>query len=85
MRLRVNNDATKVGYEISFTRYFYKSQPLRTLAQISADILAVEKEAVGLLDGLLMTDTAPRRRTSSPPASQPGSRRTRRGSVLHRW
>ena len=58
----VNNDATKIGYEISFTRYFYKPQPLRTLAQISADILAIEKEAEGLLDGLLVgapTDKQP--------------------------
>ncbi|NRF72258.1 SAM-dependent DNA methyltransferase [Aquincola sp. S2] len=55
----VNNDATKIGYEVSFTRHFYKPQPLRTLAQISADILAVEKEAEGLLDGLLMTDPTP--------------------------
>lgn len=54
----INIDATKIGYEISFTRHFYKPQPLRTLAQISADILAVEKEAEGLLDGLLMTDGA---------------------------
>ena len=38
---------------------YYKPQPLRTLAQISADILAVEKEAEGLLDGLLMTDPTP--------------------------
>ena len=51
----VNNDATKIGYEVSFTRHFYKPQPLRTLAEISADILAVEKEAEGLLDGLLVT------------------------------
>jgi hypothetical protein len=29
----VNNDATKIGYEISFTRHFYKPQPLRTLAR----------------------------------------------------
>jgi len=50
----VNNDATKIGYEISFTRHFYKPQPLRTLAEISADILAIEKEAEGLLDGLLV-------------------------------
>ena len=54
----VNNGATKIGYEISFTRHFYKPQPLRTLAHISAEILAVEKEAEGLLDGLLMTDGA---------------------------
>lgn len=50
----VNEDATKIGYEVSFTRHFYKPQPLRTLEEISADIHAIEKEAEGLLDGLLM-------------------------------
>jgi type I restriction enzyme M protein len=49
----VKEDATKIGYEISFTRHFYKPQPLRTLEEISADILAIEKEAEGLLDDLL--------------------------------
>ena len=49
----IKEDATKIGYEISFTRHFYKPQPLRTLEEISADILAIEKEAEGLLDGLL--------------------------------
>ena len=49
----VKEGSTKIGYEISFTRHFYKPQPLRTLEEISADILAVEKEAEGLLDGLL--------------------------------
>jgi type I restriction enzyme M protein len=44
---------TKIGYEVSFTRHFYKPQPLRTLEEISADILAIEKEAEGLLDDLL--------------------------------
>ena len=50
----VNNDATKIGYEVSFTRHFYKPKPLRTLEEISADIVAIEKEAEGLLDGLLV-------------------------------
>jgi type I restriction enzyme M protein len=49
----VKEDATKIGYEVSFTRHFYKPQPLRTLEEISADILAIEKEADGLLDDLL--------------------------------
>lgn len=40
---------TKIGYEISFTRHFYKPPPLRTLAEISADILALEQETEGLL------------------------------------
>ena len=39
----------KIGYEISFTREFYKPTPLRSLAEIHADILAVEHEAVGLI------------------------------------
>ncbi len=45
----VDEGKTKIGYEISFTRHFYKPQPLRTLEQIRADILAVEKEAEGML------------------------------------
>jgi type I restriction enzyme M protein len=49
----IKEDATKIGYEVSFTRHFYKPQPLRTLEEISAEILTIEKEAEGLLDGLL--------------------------------
>ena len=46
-------DSVKVGYEISFTRYFYKPQPMRTLQEIRADILALEKETEGLLGDIL--------------------------------
>lgn len=46
-------DIVKVGYEISFTRYFYKPQPMRTLEEIKADIMALEKETVGLLDEII--------------------------------
>ena len=46
-------DSVKIGYEISFTRYFYKPQPMRTLAEIRADILALEKETEGLLDDIV--------------------------------
>ncbi|MCY3668469.1 MAG: N-6 DNA methylase, partial [Gemmatimonadetes bacterium] len=42
-------DSVRIGYEISFTRYFYKPQPMRTLEEIRADILALEKETEGLL------------------------------------
>jgi type I restriction enzyme M protein len=49
----IDADATKTGYEISFTRYFYQPKPLRTLEEIRADILEVQKEAVGLLDEIL--------------------------------
>jgi type I restriction enzyme M protein len=46
-------DSVRTGYEISFTRYFYKPQPLRTLEEIRADILALEKETEGLLDEIV--------------------------------
>jgi type I restriction enzyme M protein len=49
----IDEPATKIGYEISFTRHFYKPPVLRTLDEISADILALEEETEGLLDGLL--------------------------------
>jgi type I restriction enzyme M protein len=49
----INEDATKIGYEISFTRHFYKPQPLRTLEEIRKDILAVEKEAEGVLSEII--------------------------------
>ena len=46
-------DSVKTGYEISFTRYFYKPKPMRTLEEIRADILALEKETEGLLDEII--------------------------------
>ncbi len=49
----IDKSATKVGYEISFTRYFYRPRPLRSLEDIRADILATERETEGLLDRIL--------------------------------
>ena len=46
-------DSVKTGYEISFTRYFYKPQPLRTLEEIRRDILALERETEGLLTEII--------------------------------
>ena len=43
--------SVNVGYEISFHRYFYQPQPLRPLAEIRADILALEREAGGAAGG----------------------------------
>jgi type I restriction enzyme M protein len=42
-------EKARIGYEVSFTRYFYKPQPLRALEEIRADILALERETDGLL------------------------------------
>ena len=43
----------KVGYEINFNRHFYKPQPMRSLEEIRADILALERETEGLLAAIL--------------------------------
>ena len=49
-------DSVKIGYEISFTRYFYKPKPMRTLEEIRSDILALEKETEGLLGEIIGKD-----------------------------
>ena len=49
----IDENSAKIGYEISFTRYFYKPKPLRTLEEIRSDILALEKETEGLLDEII--------------------------------
>ena len=45
---------TKKGYEISFNRVFYTPPELRSLAEIRADIEALERETDGLLDDVLV-------------------------------
>ena len=45
--------SVKVGYEISFNRYFYEPEPMRSLDEIRADILAVETDTAGLLHEIM--------------------------------
>jgi len=49
----VDNTKTQIGYEISFNRYFYKPQPLRTLEEIRTDIQVLEGKTEGLLDEII--------------------------------
>jgi type I restriction enzyme M protein len=49
-------NSVKTGYEVNFNRYFYKPQPLRSLEEIRADILALEKETEGLLSEIVGGD-----------------------------
>ncbi len=49
----INLDATKIGYEISFNKYFYQHKPLRAIEAVTADILALEKESDGLITEIL--------------------------------
>ena len=46
-------DSVRTGYEISFTRYFYKAQPMRSLEEIRADIVALEQDTKGLLADII--------------------------------
>ena len=49
----INLDATKIGYEISFNKYFYQHKPIRAIEEVTADILALEKESDGLISEIL--------------------------------
>ncbi|HJK33084.1 MAG TPA: class I SAM-dependent DNA methyltransferase [Methanocorpusculum sp.] len=47
---KVDPKKTVIGYELSFTKYFYKPAALRSLEEITEDIRALEREADGLLE-----------------------------------
>ena len=49
----INLDSVKIGYEISFNKYFYQHKPLRSLDDVAKDILALEKQADGLIAQIL--------------------------------
>ena len=49
----IDHSKTKIGYEINFTRYFYKYKPLRSLDEIRTDILKLEQETDGMIKAIL--------------------------------
>ena len=49
----IDESKTQIGYELSFTKYFYKPIQLRSLEEITADLRAIEAETAGLLDEIL--------------------------------
>ena len=49
----IDESKTLIGYEISFTRHFYRPQPLRTLNEIRVDLQNLQTEAEGLLDRIV--------------------------------
>lgn len=49
----INLDATKIGYEISFNKYFYRHKPLRDIEEVSTDILKLEELSDGLIREIL--------------------------------
>ena len=50
----IDESKTKTGYEINFTKYFYEFKPLRPLAEIKADILALEESSLELEKRVLL-------------------------------
>jgi type I restriction enzyme M protein len=49
----INLNSVKIGYEISFNKYFYKHKPLRNIADVTKDILNIEKQSDGLIKEIL--------------------------------
>ena len=52
----INLNATKIGYEISFNKYFYRHKPLRAMEEVSSDILKLEALSDGLIREILNLD-----------------------------
>lgn len=49
----IDEKQTKIGYEISFTKYFYKPVELRSMTDILADLKALEAETDGMMAEIL--------------------------------
>lgn len=49
----INLDTVKIGYEISFNKYFYRHKPLRSLEEVATDIINLEQKAEGLITQIL--------------------------------
>ena len=49
----IDDSKTQIGYEISFTKYFYKPVQLRSIEEIVEDIKALEVETDGLLNEII--------------------------------
>jgi type I restriction enzyme M protein len=49
----IDLDKTKIGYEISFNKYFYQHKPLRSIEEVSEEILTLDKESDGLIMDIL--------------------------------
>ena len=49
----IHLDNTKIGYDISFNKYFYQHKPLRSIEEVSVEILNLEEQSDGLLSEIL--------------------------------
>lgn len=49
----INMESTKIGYEVSFNKYFYQHKPLRSMEVVAQDIIELEQQAEGLIAVIL--------------------------------
>lgn len=49
----INLDSTKIGYEVSFNKYFYQHKSLRTMGEVANNIISLERKAEGLISDIL--------------------------------
>ena len=49
----IDHSKTVKGYEVSFTKIFYRYQPLRSVATITEEIMQLERETEGLLNDII--------------------------------
>ena len=54
----INLDTVKIGYEISFNKYFYRYKPLRPLEEVAANIIELEQKSEGLIAQILNIEVA---------------------------
>ena len=46
-------ESVKIGYEVSFNKYFYQHKPLRSLSEVASELVALDKQADGLIAEIL--------------------------------
>lgn len=49
----IDLDKTKIGYEISFNKYFYQHKPLRTIDEVVQELLELEKLSEGVIKEII--------------------------------
>jgi type I restriction enzyme M protein len=49
----IDIDSAKIGYEISFNKYFYRHKPLRSVEEVGAEIIELEQQSDGLIAQIL--------------------------------
>ncbi|WP_201616192.1 type I restriction-modification system subunit M [Psychrobacter immobilis] len=49
----IDLESVKIGYEVSFNKYFYQHKPLRSLSEVASELVELDKQADGLIAEIL--------------------------------